>query len=523
MMGYFYPLLLYAGLVGGLLLLGITSFTQLRPLHKPVAALWLTVLLCLWLLTPQTGRWVFSSWSPTAMLDGLILIDVNPIIWWVSLTLIGLACGATWIEFSERRMTSPLTGPLLIVSLLLVATSLASGSLLTTLGTWSVFDLVWSAVALIAGTRGERVTFGLATHGIASIILWSVSLLLLREGCSGLWWLMWSSPPLFNLLIIAALMRIGFYPFHITFPRTLGQTRSLSLAYLLSPLLGIGLLYRLMTLPGVNGTLPTWVVGWGIFSLFWNALMAWMGQPQHLTLRAWHGVLLLIVAAASALGTPSLLLWGTAIWFACVMLIALSRGYAVYARLWGWASWIATFFLLGVAPSPLGSLMWGLFETITWNERAFLLIGLSLIGSILLEQNARRTTFVPIPPWAWQRVFFAAGQLLILAILLLTTWRFNAFKFSWLGWVLWCIAMVGAMGATRMRATHGRAWLKPWRERLHPFLQFLDLQWLYRSIWRGAENLLGFLRISAEVVEGSGAMLWSLLILLLVLLVITNQ
>ena len=535
MMSYFYPLLLYVGLVGGLLLLGITSFTRSRPLHKPVAAIWLTVLLCVWLLLPQASREVFSIWSPAAMLGGQILLDMNPTVWGISLVLIVIACAATWVEFSEHRATAPLSGPLLIASLLMVTAALASGSLLTTLGTWAVFDLLWAAVALIAGAQGEQVTFGLATHGVSSVILWLVSLLLLREGGSGLWWLMWPAPPLFTLLVVAALMRIGFYPFHIVFPRALGPTRSLGLAYLMGPLLGIGLLYRLMILPGATGALPGWVIGWGIFSLFWNALMAWAGQRQRLALRAGHALLLVVVTTASVLGTASLLLWGTAVWFAGVMLLALSRSYAAHARRWIWPRWVAVLFLLGVPPSPLGPLMWGLLENVTWGWRWLLLASMSLIGGVLLQQNAQRTAATPVPPRAWQRVFFIVGQMLIVGILLLTTLESRFFlenrdsnaanvdlaasaAFPWLGWTLWCVAIAGAVGAARWRAG-----LQLWSERLQPLLDFLDLQWFYRSMWRGAENLLGFLRVAAEVIEGSGAMLWSLLILLLVLLVVTNQ
>jgi len=54
-------------------------------------------------------------------------------------------------------------------------------------------------------------------------------------------------------------------------------------------------------------------------------------------------------------------------------------------------------------------------------------------------------------------------------------------------------------------------------------MEFIDLQWLYRSVWNGAEHLLSILRITADVVEGSASLLWSLLILLLILLVVGNQ
>jgi hypothetical protein len=51
----------------------------------------------------------------------------------------------------------------------------------------------------------------------------------------------------------------------------------------------------------------------------------------------------------------------------------------------------------------------------------------------------------------------------------------------------------------------------------------LDLAWLYRALWQGLEHLLSIVRIVSAVVEGRGALLWSLLALLIALLVVVNQ
>jgi hypothetical protein len=83
---------------------------------------------------------------------------------------------------------------------------------------------------------------------------------------------------------------------------------------------------------------------------------------------------------------------------------------------------------------------------------------------------------------------------------------------------LW-VAVVGVAGAL---AQWGRPVVAA-AARVRPFVDFLDLQWLYRAAWQGAENLLGIVRVTADVVEGSGSVLWSVLILLLVLMVVTNR
>ncbi|MEA3396230.1 MAG: hypothetical protein U9R05_02080, partial [Chloroflexota bacterium] len=90
-----------------------------------------------------------------------------------------------------------------------------------------------------------------------------------------------------------------------------------------------------------------------------------------------------------------------------------------------------------------------------------------------------------------------------------------AFSFSWPGLGLWAVTLAFAGGLVRL----GRPDWQP----LKPVLELLDLQWLYRSLWQGAEHLLGVVRAVAEVVEGSGALLWSLLVILLGLLMALNR
>ncbi len=58
---------------------------------------------------------------------------------------------------------------------------------------------------------------------------------------------------------------------------------------------------------------------------------------------------------------------------------------------------------------------------------------------------------------------------------------------------------------------------------IRPVVDLLDLAWLYRALWQGLEHLLSIVRIVSAVVEGRGALLWSLLALLIALLVVVNQ
>ncbi|MBN2005410.1 MAG: hypothetical protein JXA21_18780 [Anaerolineae bacterium] len=516
-MDYFFPLLLLAGLGGGLLLLGVASFARLAPFLKPLTALWLTLMACLWILLPDSGRWVLSVWSPSSVLGGEIIFIFTPAVWWATLALLLSFAGVVWVMVAERRTMLSLAGPLIILALITMWSVLSSASLLTTLATWAVFDLIWSAAALLAGADGEQVTFGVAVHGVSTLILWMVSLFLLRSGQSGLWWLMWPSAPMTDLLLAAALMRIGFYPFQIVFPNRLKEMHLLSLVHFLGPLTGVGLLCRLLTLPGVT-RLPDWVLIWGVVSVLGNALMAWSARGQRRSLRVYHALLIAIVTGAVAAGSEPLLLVGSGVWVASLALLMLVRGRDPDAVAWSWPAWIALLFLLGVPPSPLAWLNLAWVESLPWLWRIIWMGGYALIGALLLRDGRQSPLGAATPAWMWQRMCVVWGEFVLLAALAMMAFVVPAPAFSWVALCLWLLAVAGAAALARW-GMRTRQWL--WRAQ--PILEFADLQWLYRSIWRGSEHLLGVLRAMAEVLEGSGAMLWSLLMLLLVLLVIMNR
>lgn len=516
-MGQFYSRLFYILLSGLVLLLGLESFSRLHRFRKPLTAAWLTFMAGLWLLLPTQGRWILSVWSPGKVLDGQIVLDMQPAVWWCGLVLAVIFAGAAWIEVTERRATLPLTGALVLASLALMWVALLGGSLLTTLATWAVFDLLWCAAALMSGADGERVTFGLALHGIASVIVWSVSLLLLREGESGLWWLMWPSAPLLTLLLIAALIRVGFYPFQIVFPHEMGLTRSLGMVYLMGPLTGMALLYRLLQLPGARG-FPAWVLLWGVASVLWCGVMAWATSGRQPLVWAAHALLVIIVAGAAAWNSAALLLFGAATWMAAGTLMILARGRDRRAIWWSWPAWLGLLFLIGAPPSPIGALFAGLVEAVSWGPRLLLLLGGALVSAVLFVGGAQPASGAVTPPKVWQRLSLGSGLgLLVFALVGSAVWG-GAQPLSLLGLGWWFLALLLAT----VVASSGIQ-VRQWLRRVQPVIEFVDMQWFYRALWRGAEHMLGLLRVSVEIVEGSGALLWSLLIVLLILLVVSSR
>jgi hypothetical protein len=375
----------------------------------------------------------------------------------------------------------------------------------------------------MSGADGERVVFGMALHGITSLILWMVSLYMLQSGVSDLWWLMWPSEPMLVLLLVAALMRIGFYPFQIVFPDGLGLARSLSLVYFMGPVTGVTLLYRLLTLPGIE-RLPDWVAIWGVLALLWRGVMAWTGRRQPTVAGACHALIIGLVTGACVIGSGTLLLLVSGLWAAGGALLALGRGRDRQAIAWTWPVWLAVLFFLGTPPSPVGSLYAQLVEALPWTLRVALLLGTWCIGAVFIQRLTPFARGATTPPTMWQRVAMVAGLGITTAALIATVFLVKPLhgvsqpSFSWLGFGFWVLSAFGAGALVR--------WGKPLRERARysqPVMEFIDLQWLYRSIWHGAEHLLSVVRITADVLEGSASLLWSLLILLLILMVVGNQ
>ncbi|MFP4393747.1 MAG: hypothetical protein ACLFTI_00650 [Anaerolineales bacterium] len=532
-MPYTYTYLLYTGLASSLMLLGIELIPRLRILRKPLTAITLTILTALWTLQPQTGRWIVAMWSPGTVLGEQILLDMTPAVWWLGVVLGAVFTGAAWIEVAERRPALPLTGTLVVVALLVTWQSLMGGTLMTTLAAWAIFDLIWSVAALTAGADGQQITFSLALHGVSSLLLWGSALLLRQHGDSTLWWLMQTSEPIQVLLLIAALIRVGFYPFHILFPRRLGESRPLGMVYLIGPIPGIALLYRFLALPNFS-PLPAWGLWWGVLSLFWCGMMGWNAHgKQRPMLWAGHALLITLATSTMLFGASTSLLYGVATWIAAGTLLVLMRGRDSQTIAWSWPAWIALLFLVGAPPSPAGTFQRALLATIPWPAMILAVVGSALIFASFLRGIRRPALGNLTFPQPWRRISFLAGTGLILIVLILTMMRSPVSLadlgsnneaalmdagVSWLGLGLGMSALLGSTILLRWGAI-----TRDWLHYGEPFLEILNLQWLYQAMWRGANHLLALLRVTVEVIEGSGAILWSLLILLLTLLVIVSR
>lgn len=516
-MAYFFPLLLYLGFGGGLLLLGLNAVPRLRVAQKPVVAAWMSLLTLIWGLAPTAGRWMLSVWAPTSVASGWLVLDITPPIWWGTLLVGSAISGVLWAGLAERNGSLLLGGALLPILFTVTWMALGGGSLLMTLALWAVFDIAWFVVRLVTTPQGERVVWASAVHGAASVLLWTVSLFLLREGTSGLWWLMRPSEPILILLLVASLMRVGFYPFQVVYTETFDRSRPLALVSVMNPVMGAALLYRLISLPG-QPALPGWVLGWGCFSVFWAGLKAFSLEGRQATLSAGHAMLLAILTGGVALRSPGAMISGVGVWLACLALLIAARRFHRRDFYLLWPTAVATLFLVGAPPSPLLQLYTGALAAAPWTWRLLLALGFALGVAALLRGLVGRAEGRVRPPRPYLLVSLLSGVVLVGAGLIVTAIREGVVIAGPLAMGVWA----GAILVAAVLARWGERVQAAWR-RAGPLVALLDLEWFYRAAWQGAENLLGTLRATAEVVEGSGSVLWSVLVLLLVVMVMGRQ
>lgn len=517
-MSYYYPLLLYLGSGGGLLLMAISAVPRLRVLRKPVSATWATALALTWGLSPTAGRWVLSVWSPGRVAGGLLVLDGHPALWWCALLVLTSAAGILWATVFERRDDLPLTGALLVIAVTVVWMGLMSGSLLMLLTIWGLFDVIWFVVRLISGADVERVIWASALNGVASLTLWVASLFLLRSGDTGLWWLMRPSPSVLTLLYVAALIRVGFYPFQVGHTEALRASLPLAFVSVLGPVMGVALLYRLIVLPGA-AIAPSWVVGWGCLSVLWSGIKALSMQGRRAALAASYGILIAAITGGVAAQGGDLLTIAIGVWASAFALVIVHRHRHGARFVWTLPTLFGVGVLLGIPPSPV----FGLYlSALTLSPgpvwRLVYALGIALVSASLLRGTSLQPGAQHRTAGGQVRAIQFGGPLLIVAAVTAVLLCVGATPTASWTMALW----LGAILAGAALARWGNAIRLSWG-RGRPWIELFDLTWFYRAAWQGAENALGVLRVTAEVVEGSGSVLWSVLILLLALMVIGSR
>ncbi len=529
--------LLSAGLV-----LGLSPISRARPYARYLAltGVGLTAILILALRWMEPAALVPSLWQPSLLFGTTLVLQSDVTVQPLALAMALAVFSATLVAVSRKEVARPRLTATLLVLLTVGFLALWAANILTVMICWALYDMLQAMGRIAAGDSARSAIRGLIFGNLATLFLWG-GVILSNGGADGeLWPLMTLGGTQLTFWTIAGLLRLWIYPFHLSAPDDLSAAPSLAALLFLGPIMGWGLWLRLAL---VNGGLPLaggWVTTMAAVTLALGSFLAWSCDAPRSAL-PWIGVgtggAILLAARLAGEGAAAVIAAGSLSWALGVTLLFLGRGEEGGGRRgalwWNIPLLVGALSLLG-APLTLGFLTGATFlggltqggpARLGW---AFVIGNLFLVPSLVRLLSSSSSPGLPDHRWSLvaREVGLGAPALLLIVAGLrpgLFTGGIQPPPVGALftmpgpvGWLLWIVSLAGGG-------------LLAWQERgLRPRIELLlkaihdllRLEWLYSAIVGALDRGLSVLRAADEVVGGAGALLWSWLLFLLLLLLV---
>jgi hypothetical protein len=412
--------------------------------------------------------------------------------------------------------------------------SLWAGSPLILVGAWALYDVILCAGNLRAGVSAAAAVRALATGGAATFLLWAGSLLHTSPTGEGHWAGLAAGG--FGTLAIlgSGVIRLRLYPAHLGPPDQPDHTPPLSAPLLLGPALGWALWMQVAADAG--GAVPgaAWAGPLAAAALAAGGFLAWAkadpaGTLPELAMASAGGILLASCLATD--GGATVLAAGAISWVLGVTVLALFDPPGEHPTWWAIPGGVATLSLLG-APLTLGfvagaHLMRQAMVAPRLVETLAVFVGNSfLVASLLRRWTARTASEERLH--GWPAVVRGLGLGLPAALLvvgglhppLLTSPKVASVGLAqllalpgWTGWFLWIASLTAGTAIAWQDST-----LRPRIELvLAAARDLIRLEWLYEAAGMALERGLQALQKVEHLVTGRGALLWSILLLVIAL------
>ena len=442
------------------------------------------------------------------------------------------------VALSRQDRLRPQILAVLLVLLPPSFVALWSANPLTIVAGWAIYDLVLAAGHIAASGWDRTAIRGLVFGGLATLLLWGGTLLSVGEGESSLWGLMTPSDAQLALWTAAGVLRLWIYPFHLAAPAGYDSSPSL-VPFLMSPVLGWGLCLRLVSINGGSFPGGAWVLTLAALTLSLGGLLAWSSKSPRamlpwISMEVTGAVLLAAVLAGD--NASIVISSGCVAWTLGTMVLFSTDGLRLEAPWWNIPALIGALTLLGL-PFTLGfssqsALLGGIARGghLWWGAAFF-------FGNIFLVASLARWLLAPSssPRLSryWQMAVYGAG-LGVAALLLLISGLYRGLLVGGVtfpslgtlfatpglaGWLVWVISLALG-GVLAWQEGNVRDRIEFLLDAVHDFLR---LEWLYDVVVGAMDRGLGAIRAADEVVGGAGALLWSLLLFLLLLLIWTSR
>ncbi len=516
----FAPILALTAPLAGMLVLLVaaSSIEFLRPYRRYIVPLGagLSLLGALFAPWEDPRPFLLSLWQPLSLFGTFPVLLADRAVWPLALAWAAAAAGSALVQMGRPQLPRSAIGAAVLAMLTFGLGALWGENLLTVLLAWAGFDLAWGIGMASAGLPGERVAWGVGSGVTATALLW-ISALSLEKAGSGLSWSLMTPAGLGEtFLLLAALVRLGIYPFHFAVPTEMRRGRPMTVVLLLEPLLAWGLLARMSLQAGISipGGVALEVLAAATFVI--GGFLAWAsaGPDQRLIwvgMAAAGGVLWTGLRAGHAAGAA----WtagGTA-WALGLTLLYLGRGWERTAPVWTAASALGGLALL-TAPLTSG----GILSPPDGPMAILFPLGQALLTAAVVKE-IRRPATQEEPVGLLPTIAQGAG-LAIPAIALVLAWG-AAPKASPtpVGWGAWVAGTLLGGGLTVLESRLARARRRP----LQAIAEALRPEWAGRLLVYSLGRLTNFLDAVADVAEGPGAVLWALATFLLILVVVMRR
>ncbi|MFQ5813294.1 MAG: hypothetical protein ACE5I2_08930 [Anaerolineae bacterium] len=508
-----------------------------------------------------------SRWSPFFGSDLAYHVDGLAFLFAALMALLALATITPALGRSEYPERS--SYPALLALLAAGFSFVFSANLITLCLSWVVFDLafLWALTASDHGGSGTKmVPRVLNLSCLACLSLLAAALLL---GDSSLSLRSSSiSTPVFGLVLLAALVRVGLYPLHLWMP--IGVEASLSarsLLHLIPASAGLyllarlsawangGLLWRLSPPGGVLSLSKGWgglrggdgqaLAIAGSLAFFIGALLAWaetdLGKILSFMMISQVGYVITSLAVAKP---PTMVILPSLNLVLCLGLLFLSLDRSELGSLWPRAATGLAMASLAGVPLTLGFAgRWHLYHSLlTGGHLAFLALSL-LAETFLFAALLRMWSVVSIrvfpPEFAYQRSSVVGAALLAAPVLILGLHPpvlrslTEVAHFPTLADLLrstaivqWAAFILPLLGGYLLHSEAFRRYRQRIFDPVEPLwlklTMILRLEWLYSLLGQVAAGAAGTLRIAGRVSEGRGYLGWIAVVGLLAFLLLRS-
>ena len=536
------PLLPILILLGGVLVLVLCRAARIMHYDAAasvVALLAVAAILLLAIPDLSVRETLISSWQPITLFGAPVALRVDRPDWLIAFVAT-LACAATalaGVAYPGRRRFGPRALALGMTAGLVAA--VFSANLLTLALAWGLFDAFFVIAALMHSEEtvaSRRAVFAIGFNVAATLCLWLAALAVIQDNESQYWHLTRLPEPARQFLALAAVLRLGLYPFSQRLqPEREDVPGRVVLLYALPSLAGLHLLIRLANLSALpEEPAAIWFAALSV--LAGGALAWWRGGSRDALPYLSLSTLGTVAFAGIRVGAPSapqaILLSGAVSWTLAMATLSLSHGFQRRAPWWSVGQALAVATLVGIPASAGFAVRVSLASTAASGGGALPLICV-VIGETLAFATLARLLATPSRFTTPRTRKDVASYVPAIALVALPPFLLPALARHVVPDVAppaFAVALpsLGLPGIILflLPVALGVAveWLRRERRITAPvdLSRALSLDWLFNVIFRFTDLLASALNRLSAASEGEGAVVWALLVVITALAVLTG-